>query len=518
MALSYETSHDLPLPLATRYVKPLTLRRRSRQRVLEIGGLMLLDAAALVINFALVFLLRFKVFGFFYVPTGSVLRFYSELVFWITPAFIGVFAIYRLYSLRVLHGGTTEYRRVVSACTFAIMVLLIMSFFLDEKLVISRAWLLMVWVSTILTICISRFLARRVLYFLRLHGYSIGLTRVLFIGANSEVQQVAEQLTGGRNHPGLEIIGFAGDRRSNGERASGPASSWENQRKIGPAWPWPWLGLPETVREIVETKNVDEVIIASTAISPQELFEVTRALTTSRAQIRLSPSLYQILTTGLEVQEINGVPLVTISKVRITGMNAFLKRFMDIVTSLAVLLAFSPVLVGLALLIKRDSPGSIFHRRQVVGQGGKVFNAYKLRTMAVNGDAILAARPELLIELNRYGKLKDDPRITGLGRFLRKTSLDELPQLINVLLGQMSLVGPRMITYQEMNKFGRWQSNLLTVKPGLTGLWQISGRSNLSYADRVRLDMHYIKNYSLWSDLCILFQTVPVVMKGTGAY
>jgi lipopolysaccharide/colanic/teichoic acid biosynthesis glycosyltransferase len=199
-------------------------------------------------------------------------------------------------------------------------------------------------------------------------------------------------------------------------------------------------------------------------------------------------------------------------------MNAFLKRFMDIVTSLAVLLAFSPVLVGLALLIKRDSPGSIFHRRQVVGQGGKVFNAYKLRTMAVNGDAILAARPELLIELNRYGKLKDDPRITGLGRFLRKTSLDELPQLINVLLGQMSLVGPRMITYQEMNKFGRWQSNLLTVKPGLTGLWQISGRSNLSYADRVRLDMHYIKNYSLWSDLCILFQTVPVVMKGTGAY
>jgi lipopolysaccharide/colanic/teichoic acid biosynthesis glycosyltransferase len=105
-----------------------------------------------------------------------------------------------------------------------------------------------------------------------------------------------------------------------------------------------------------------------------------------------------------------------------------------------------------------------------------------------------------------------------LGRFLRKTSLDELPQLINVLLGQMSLVGPRMITYQEMNKFGRWQSNLLTVKPGLTGLWQISGRSNLSYADRVRLDMHYIKNYSLWSDLCILFQTVPVVMKGTGAY
>jgi len=130
----------------------------------------------------------------------------------------------------------------------------------------------------------------------------------------------------------------------------------------------------------------------------------------------------------------------------------------------------------------------------------------------------LKSRPELLIELNRFGKLKDDPRITRLGRFLRKTSLDELPQLFNVLRGQMSLVGPRMITYQEMIKFGRWQSNLLTVKPGLTGLWQVSGRSNLTYEDRVRLDMQYIRNYNIGSDLQILFQTLPVVLKGTGAW
>ncbi len=327
-------------------------------------------------------------------------------------------------------------------------------------------------------------------------------------------------MTRGRNQPGLEIIGFVGDRRVSRLRDSGPAAFWQAKRNSNPtmAWPWPWLGLSENVREIVETNQVDEVIIGSTAISPQELFEVTRALTTSQAQIRLSPSLYQILTTGLEVQEINGVPLVTISKVRITGLNAFLKRFMDVVTSLVVLAVFSPLLVALAWRLKRDSAGPVFHRRQVVGQGGKIFNAFKLRTMYINGDEILAARPDLQQELARTGKLKDDPRITGPGHFLRKTSLDELPQLINVLLGQMSLVGPRMITYQEMNKFGRWQSNLMTVKPGLTGLWQISGRSDLSYDDRVRLDMHYIRNYSLWSDLRILFQTIPVVMRGTGAY
>jgi len=518
VALTNEFIPEMPLPLASSQTPLLIDRRRTRQRVFEIAGLVLIDGIALVLNFALVFFLRFEVFGFLYVPPGSVLRFYSELVFWITPAFIGVFAIYRLYSLRVLHGGTTEYRRILAACTFAIMVLLILSFFLDEKLVISRAWLLMVWVSTIMTLVVTRFLVRRALYFLRSRGISIGLTRVIFIGANSEVQQVAEQLTGGRNQPGLEVVGFVGDRRATPRRETISGSTWEARRRPGPDLNLTWLGLPDKVREIVESRNVDEVIIASTALTPQELFEVTRSLTTSRAQLRLSPSLYQILTTGLEVQEINGVPLVTINKVRITGINAFLKRSMDILVSLAVLTLFSPFLLVLAWLIKHDSPGPVFHRRRVIGQGGKVFNAYKLRTMAVNGEEILKSRPELLIELNRFGKLKDDPRITRLGRFLRKTSLDELPQLFNVLRGQMSLVGPRMITYQEMIKFGRWQSNLLTVKPGLTGLWQVSGRSNLTYEDRVRLDMQYIRNYNIGSDLQILFQTLPVVLKGTGAW
>ncbi|MFN3374887.1 MAG: sugar transferase, partial [Chloroflexus sp.] len=120
--------------------------------------------------------------------------------------------------------------------------------------------------------------------------------------------------------------------------------------------------------------------------------------------------------------------------------------------------------------------------------------------------------------LRTHGKLKDDPRITPIGRFLRRTSIDELPQLFNVLLGQMSLVGPRMITTGEMHHFGRWQHNLLTVRPGLTGLWQISGRSNLGYEHRVRLDMHYIRNYSIWLDLLIIYRTIPALLKGEGAY
>ncbi len=150
------------------------------------------------------------------------------------------------------------------------------------------------------------------------------------------------------------------------------------------------------------------------------------------------------------------------------------------------------------------------------GQGKREFDAFKFRTMRIEGNRLLS--PEQRIELEEQGKLKDDPRITRAGNFIRRYSLDELPQLVNVLRGEMSLIGPRMITMPEMAKFGKWQHNLATVKPGLTGLWQISGRSDLSYEERVRLDMHYIRNHSIWLDLQILFQTVPALLSGRGAY
>ena len=156
----------------------------------------------------------------------------------------------------------------------------------------------------------------------------------------------------------------------------------------------------------------------------------------------------------------------------------------------------------------------------MLGVFGRPFDAFKFRTMHLNGYELLADRPEALAEpLQRDHKLKDDPRVTRAGRWLRRFSLDELPQLFNVLLGQMALVGPRMITVEEGSKYGRQRLNLLTVKPGITGLWQVSGRSDLTYDERVRLDMYYVRNYSIWMDLQILFvQTLPAVVKGKGAY
>ena len=135
-----------------------------------------------------------------------------------------------------------------------------------------------------------------------------------------------------------------------------------------------------------------------------------------------------------------------------------------------------------------------------------------------NGDEILAAHPELQSQLAKDYKLKDDPRVTHIGKILRRTSLDEFPQLINVLKRDMSLVGPRMITPEELKKYNKWYINLLTVRPGLTGLWQVSGRSNVTYEERVRLDMHYIRNWSIWFDIQLLFQTIPAVIKGRGAF
>ncbi|MGH7462997.1 MAG: exopolysaccharide biosynthesis polyprenyl glycosylphosphotransferase, partial [Longimicrobiales bacterium] len=223
-------------------------------------------------------------------------------------------------------------------------------------------------------------------------------------------------------------------------------------------------------------------------------------------------------TTGLTVHAFAYVPLVRVNKVRLTGADEALKFFLDYAISITSLILLSPLLLLITLVIRLDSRGPVLYRRRVMGVNGRQFDAYKFRTMHVNGDAILAARPDLQAELTRNHKIKHDPRITRVGRILRRTSLDELPQLFNVLKRQMSLVGPRMISPDEMEKYSQWGINLLTVKPGITGLWQVSGRSEISYEERVQLDMYYIRNWSLWLDLQLLLQTAPAVIRGTGAY
>jgi lipopolysaccharide/colanic/teichoic acid biosynthesis glycosyltransferase len=182
------------------------------------------------------------------------------------------------------------------------------------------------------------------------------------------------------------------------------------------------------------------------------------------------------------------------------------------------ILLLSPLFLALALIVKLDSPGPVLYRRRVMGRGGSQFDAFKFRTMVVNGDAVLDAHPELKAEWLRDQKLKNDPRITRCGRWMRKLSLDELPQLFNVMLGQMSLVGPRMISPPELSNYGEYTAELLTVKPGITGIWQISGRSDLHRSERVRLDIQYIRSRTWWLNVKLILMTVPAVLRGAGAY
>ena len=273
------------------------------------------------------------------------------------------------------------------------------------------------------------------------------------------------------------------------------------------------------LHQLVEKYQVEELIVASSAVSSAEITTIfTQYGLLDGLNLRLSSGLYEVITTGLEVKEIGFVPLVGVNKLRLTGLNRSLKLILDYAIAIPGVLALLPVLGLIALAIKLDSPGPAIHRRRVMGLNGRQFDAYKFRTMQVDGDRLLRAHPELQAELARDRKIRNDPRITRLGHFLRKTSLDELPQLFNVLRREMSLVGPRMIAPDEMSMYGQWGMNLLTVSPGITGLWQVSGRSDIPYTERVRLDMYYIRNWTIWLDIQLLLQTIPAVLQKRGAY
>jgi Undecaprenyl-phosphate galactose phosphotransferase WbaP len=282
-------------------------------------------------------------------------------------------------------------------------------------------------------------------------------------------------------------------------------------------------GPTSRAEELAERFGVERLIVATSGIHRERMLELfQRFVNSDRVSMWLSSGMYEILTTGVRLQDVGSVPMVSINRVRLTGINVVAKTILDYVGAVAGLIALSPMFLVIITIMKLTDPGPIIYRRRVVGVGGKEFDAFKFRTMVVNSqevlDDLLARDPIARAEYEQYYKLKNDPRITKIGAFLRKTSIDELPQLMNVLRGEMSLVGPRMITMVEVEKYGKWGLNLHTVKPGITGLWQVSGRSDITYEERVRLDMRYIRNYSIWLDIQILVQTVPSVVMSRGAY
>lgn len=484
--------------------KPQTAARtrmsRPTQHRLFMITLVMGDTIALAIAFVAAYIVRFYFDLPIFDDTAMNPVETLEGTLLLIPVCLIIFALFQLYDWQYLLGGANEYARVFNATT-VIVTLVIVASFVFPVVRISRGLVALCWLFGISAVLLERLFLRRIVYRLRQHG--VLTRRTLIVGADAEAVAIAEQL---RATPtcGAEILGFVADQQLPGTLLTGNI---------------PVLGPLDHLQALVAQWNAEDVIVSTTALHRQEIIRIFQEYAfADNVDVRLSSGLFEIFTTGVHIREIGSVPLVSMNKARLAPWEAIVKTTVDYAVALTLLVLLAPFLLTLAILVKWDSPGPVFHRRRVVGRGGHDFDAFKFRTMHVNGDEILKEHPELQAELQSKHKLKSDPRITRLGQTLRRTSLDELPQLFNILLGQMSLVGPRMITAEETEKYGKWRLNLLTVKPGITGLWQISGRSDISYEQRVRLDMYYIRNYSIWLDLFILWRTIPAVLRGHGAY
>lgn len=490
-----EPAHSLPRMGVTQ----ATWKRSYQVVLLVTDGLMLLLA------FALAYWLRFYGGITLFQAVIPSINLYMRLVAVLIPVWLVVFALLRLYNFQNLLSGASEYVRAFHSCTIGMMLVVVLSF-IEPTFIIARGWLVMSWVLSSGLVCSNRWFLRRLAQALRQYGWFV--TPTLIVGTNAEAIALATQLRHSLDS-GLLVLGFI-DEMTN----IAPAQRLRTLLGL------PVLGTLDQMTSIVQQRRAEEIIIATTALSREQLLETTLQLAEMPAvNLSLSSGFYEIFTTNLSITTRNAVPLLNFNRMRLDPVEMLLKTLLDYTIALVGALLLLPLIGLLGLLIKLDSPGPIFYRRRVLGMGGQAFDAFKFRTMVVNGDELLANDPALHAEFKTKHKLKTDPRVTRIGHWLRRTSLDELPQLLNILCGQMSLVGPRMITPAEAEQYGRLKQNLLTVKPGLTGLWQVSGRSDLAYAERVRLDMHYIRNYSLGLDLQILFfQTLPAVFRGRGAY
>ena len=494
---------DFPLVVVSRKIQRAnSLISPKSQWTIYVSGLILSDAVMIFCALLLAREFRFGLFNrYFELNAVDPFETYPLLIYSIPVLWLVIFAVHGLYSKKNLLGGTREYAKVLRSSTEGFLLIVIAGF-LEPALFIARGWWVMVWVVAFLFVATERLLLRRVVYHLRKQGYF--LTPAVIVGANQEGRWLAEQLLRWETS-GLHLVGFV-DKKT--------------PRTVPLFHNLTCLGSVDNLGEIIERYNIGEIILASSAFSTRDyLLDIFRRYGVSdKVNIRMSSGLYEILATGLTVNEFAYVPLVYVNKVRLTGVDNLLKFVLDYVLAIASLVFLSPFLLLIALGVKMSSPGPVLHRRLVMGLNGKQFYALKFRTMVTNGDEILDQSPELKRELELNHKLRNDPRVTPIGAFLRKYSLDELPQLFNVLRRDMSLVGPRMIAEEEVSMYNQFAMNLLTVLPGITGLWQVSGRSDISYEERVRLDMYYVRNWSIWLDLQLLFQTIPAVLKARGAY
>jgi exopolysaccharide biosynthesis polyprenyl glycosylphosphotransferase len=403
------------------------------------------------------------------------------------------FGLYRTHQF----SSAEEFRRIILAVSTLIGAIVMCSFWSSAST--SRLWIFYTWLLAV-TFTGS---TRRMWHHRIRRGWTAGRLTfdTLIVGTNHEAQHLAERLS--TSKLGYRPLGFI---------STGP----DDTTVVNGL---PVLGSIGGLRQFIHRTGAGCVFVAATAVRPEDVKHVLKARRLDGVEIRVTANFPAVLSaTRFTPQSIDGLIALSVNAVRLTRSQAIAKRTFDLAVSALVLLALLPLLAAIALAIRLTTPGPALFRQQRVGLRRRPFMMLKFRTMVTGAELMLTDLASRNEADGPLFKVRGDPRVTRIGRWLRRYSLDELPQLWNVLRGEMSLVGPRPPLPREVQAYEEWQLDRLEVRPGITGLWQVSGRSNLCFDEYVRLDLFYIENWSLSYDLFILAKTIPMLLSARGAY
>lgn len=389
--------------------------------------------------------------------------------------------------------------RIFKASFYTIVTVIVLDYIVhSESGMISRGFLLCDWILSYTLVCLERFVARAIL-----SRIGIWQSTAIIIGAGKTAEKFVKAFSMNYN-----IVGFVEDD------ATRPLLK-----------KYPCLGRFEDAEQILQAHPVQEVILATPGLSKKEQVKIFYRVQPFVRNVSVIPNIFGVPIGNVDIEssiDDRLLVLKTSNNLKSHG-NQILKRAFDLVVGSAIAICILPVLAVLAIMIRLDSNGPAFYNAARIGKGGKTFKCYKFRSMYQNADRILldflGKHPEAEQEWKEFQKLRgDDPRVTKVGKFIRKYSLDELPQIFNVIKGEMSLVGPRPYLPREKEKIGNYLPVICMTTPGITGLWQVSGRNDISFNGRLQLDSWYVRNWSLWQDIVLLFKTIGVVCGKKGAY
>jgi len=415
-----------------------------------------------------------------------------------------VFTMLRLYDSKRLTGRRQELFDVVTGTSLSALVLLLASAVLKFQMV-KAGFVAIFWISSTLLVAGSRLALRTVLRNLRMRGRN--LRNMLIVGSNRRAIEFARSIQS-KPELGYRILGFADE-------------PWPGTAQLS-RYSWSLVSNLEQLRTYLRRNIVDEVVLALPFRSFHTYAsDIAAACEQQGIIIRVLYSPFDLPNTSPMAEHLEGAAVITHQSGIVDGWPLLIKRFIDLTLSLALIVLLAPVLLLVAILIKLTSPGPILFVQKRIGLNKRVFQIYKFRTMVADAEQRMKQVEHLNEVSGPVFKIKNDPRITTLGRFLRKASIDELPQLFNVLVGDMSLVGPRPLPLRDYELFtvdGQdWQRRRFSVRPGITCLWQVAGRSSMPFDRWMELDNQYIQRWSLWLDFQILLKTIPAVLRGTGA-